>query len=126
MVVRGQPRGCAGRLFPAGEQRREGPFELLAHQEVPLPRTLRHPPAAPGDPIAFAASLLGVTPPPEIAFEDARKSMTPFAVSFYGESKRVRNDRIKSALGVTLRYPTYREGLRALAGEGPASGSAQN
>ena len=87
-------------------------------------------PAAPGDPIAFAADLLGVTPPPEIAFEDARKSMTPFAVSFYGESKRVRNDRIKSALGVTLRYPTYREGLRALAGEGtataPTNASAQN
>jgi hypothetical protein len=37
-------------------------------------------------------------------------------VSFYGESKRVRNARIKSVLGVTLRYPTYREGLRALIG----------
>jgi hypothetical protein len=37
------------------------------------------------------------------------------AQSFYADSKRVRNDRIKQALGVTLRYPTYREGLRALA-----------
>jgi nucleoside-diphosphate-sugar epimerase len=72
-------------------------------------------PTAPGDPIAFAASLIGVTPPAEIAFEDARKTMTPFAISFYGESKRVRNDRIKAVLGVSLRYPTYREGLRALA-----------
>jgi nucleoside-diphosphate-sugar epimerase len=75
-------------------------------------------PTAPGDPIVFAASLLGVTPPAEIAFDEARKTMTPFAISFYGESKRVRNDRIKSVLGVTLRYPTYREGLRALAAEG--------
>jgi nucleoside-diphosphate-sugar epimerase len=74
-------------------------------------------PAAPGDPIAFAASLLGVAPPPEIAFEEAKKTMSPFAVSFYGESKRVRNDRIKSVLGVVLHYPTYREGLRALAGK---------
>jgi nucleoside-diphosphate-sugar epimerase len=73
-------------------------------------------PSAPGDPIAFAAGLLGVAPPPEIPFEEAKKTMSPFAVSFYGESKRVRNARIKSVLGVTLRYPTYREGLRALIG----------
>jgi nucleoside-diphosphate-sugar epimerase len=82
-------------------------------------------PTAPGDPIVFAASLLGVTPPAEIAFEDAKKTMTPFAVSFYGESKRVRNDRIKSMLGVSLRYPTYREGLRALATAAPGT-SGQN
>jgi nucleoside-diphosphate-sugar epimerase len=75
-------------------------------------------PTAPGDPIAYAAGLLGVEPPPEIAFAEARKAMSPFAISFYGESKRVRNARIKSVLGVTLRYPTYREGLRALAGKG--------
>jgi len=74
-------------------------------------------PTAPGDPVLFAASLLGVAPPAEIAFEEAKKTMTPFAVSFYGESKRVRNDRVKSVLGVSLRYPTYREGLRALASE---------
>jgi nucleoside-diphosphate-sugar epimerase len=72
-------------------------------------------PTAPGDPIVFAANLLGVAPPPEIAFEDAKKSMSEFAISFYGESKRVKNERIKSVLGVTLRYPTYREGLFALA-----------
>ena len=39
------------------------------------------------------------------------------ARSFYAESKRVRNDRIKAELGVKLIYPTYREGLAALAGE---------
>jgi nucleoside-diphosphate-sugar epimerase len=72
-------------------------------------------PTPPGDPIAYAANLLGVEPPAEVPFEEARKSMSPFAVSFYGETKRVRNGRIKSVLGVTLRYPTYREGLRALA-----------
>ena len=82
-------------------------------------------PAVPGDPIAFAANLLGVVPPPEISFEEAEKTMTPFAVSFYGESKRVRNDRIKSVLGVSLRYPTYREGLRALATKMPET-SGQN
>ena len=40
--------------------------------------------------------------------------MSEMAQSFYSESKRVRNDRIKSDLGVKLRYPTYREGLKAL------------
>jgi nucleoside-diphosphate-sugar epimerase len=73
-------------------------------------------PTAPGDPIVFAAGLLGVAPPPEVSFEEAKKTMSPFAVSFYGETKRVRNARIKSVLGVTLRYPTYREGLRELMG----------
>lgn len=72
-------------------------------------------PAAPGDPVLFAANLLGVEPPAEIGFEEAKQTMTPLAASFYSESRRVRNDRIKSVLGVSLRYPTYREGLRALA-----------
>ena len=44
--------------------------------------------------------------------------MTPMARSFYAESKRVRNERIKQALGVRLRYPTYREGLAALLKDG--------
>ena len=36
------------------------------------------------------------------------------ARSFYAESKRVRNDRIKRDLGVRLLYPSYRDGLAAL------------
>jgi nucleoside-diphosphate-sugar epimerase len=71
-------------------------------------------PTSQGVPVAFAADLLGVPPPPEIAFDEAAKGMSPMALSFYGESKRVRNDKLKRALGVTLRYPSYREGLRAL------------
>ena len=74
-------------------------------------------PAPPQDVIVFAAGLLGVDPPPEQDFATA--AMTPMARSFYAESRRVRNDRIKTELGVVLRYPTYREGLRAiLAAEG--------
>jgi nucleoside-diphosphate-sugar epimerase len=71
-------------------------------------------PTAQGVPITFAADLLGVPPPPELSFDEAAKGMSPMALSFYAESKRVRNDKLKSALGVRLRYPTYREGLRAL------------
>ena len=40
--------------------------------------------------------------------------MTELAASFYGDSKRVQNDKLKSVLGVALRYPTYGEGLTAL------------
>jgi len=71
-------------------------------------------PSPPGDPVVFAARLLGVEPPPAVPFDEARKAMSPMALSFYGECKRVRNDAMKHALGVTLRYPTYREGLMAL------------
>jgi nucleoside-diphosphate-sugar epimerase len=71
-------------------------------------------PTPPGDPIVFAASLLGMPPPPAIPFAEAVKTMSPMAASFYAENRRVRNDRMKHALGVRLRYPSYREGLRAL------------
>ncbi len=71
-------------------------------------------PTPAGDPIVFAAKLLDVEPPPEISFDDAKKTMSDFAASFYTDVKRVRNGKLKSALGVTLRYPTYREGLAAI------------
>jgi len=69
-------------------------------------------PAPPQDVIAHAAELLGLPVPPQEDFETAK--MTPMARSFYAESKSVRNTRIKDELGVTLYYPTYREGLQAL------------
>lgn len=68
--------------------------------------------APPQDVVAYACDLLGVEPPPAIPFEEAE--MTDMGRSFYAENKRVRNDRIKTELGVSLAYPTYREGLRAL------------
>lgn len=72
-------------------------------------------PADPAQVVAFAAGLLGVEPPPPIPFEQAE--LSPMARSFYADSKRVSNRRIKEELGVRLRYPTYREGLRALLAE---------
>jgi len=71
-------------------------------------------PTPPADPIVFAAQLLGVAPPPEIPFEQAAPTMSPMALSFWQECRRVKNDKLKRELGVSLRYPTYREGLRAL------------
>ena len=69
-------------------------------------------PAPPQDVIACAAELLGLPVPPDIPFEQA--GLTGMAGSFWAENKRVSNARIKNALGVTLAYPTYREGLRAI------------
>ena len=69
-------------------------------------------PAPPEDVIAHAAELLGLPVPPEEDFATA--DMTSMARSFYAESKRVRNERIKSELGVALIYPGYRDGLAAL------------
>ncbi|MDF2233449.1 SDR family oxidoreductase [Albimonas sp. CAU 1670] len=74
-------------------------------------------PAPPEDVIAHAAELLGLPIPPAIPFEEAE--MTPMARSFYSESKRTKNDRIKTELGVALSFPTYREGLAALLAETP-------
>ena len=73
-------------------------------------------PAPPEAVIAHAATLLGMPEPP--AEDYATAEMTPMARSFYAESKRVRNDRIKTELGLRLRYPSYREGLAALLAAG--------
>lgn len=69
-------------------------------------------PAAPQDVVAFAAELLGIPAPPEEPLETAE--LTPMARSFYGENKRVRNERLKRELGVRLAFPSYREGLAAI------------
>lgn len=69
-------------------------------------------PAPPEDVIAHAAHLLGLPVPPAEDFDTA--DMTPMARSFYAESKKVSNQRIKSELGVVLRYPDYMSGLSAL------------
>jgi nucleoside-diphosphate-sugar epimerase len=69
-------------------------------------------PAPPEDVLSEAARLLGLPPPPEVAWDEAE--MTPMARSFYAESKRVSNRRIRDELGVRLTHPTYREGLAAV------------
>jgi nucleoside-diphosphate-sugar epimerase len=66
----------------------------------------------PQEVVAYAARLLGVPSPPEIPFEQA--ALSPMARSFYAESKRVSNRRLKRELNWKPRYPTYREGLKAL------------
>lgn len=71
-------------------------------------------PAPNAEVVAHAFELLGLDVPPAIPWEQAAPAMTPMARSFYSESRRVRNDRLKRELGVALKYPTYREGLAAI------------
>ena len=75
-------------------------------------------PAPPQDVIGYAASLMGIDPPPELPFAGA--DLSPMARSFYAGNRRIRNVRAKQELGLAFAYPTYRSGLEALwaAGEG--------
>ena len=61
--------------------------------------------------IAYACELLGLKPPPLLAYDEA--DMAPIARSFYQDNKRVLNGLIKEELGIDLLYPDYRSGLKA-------------
>jgi hypothetical protein len=101
----------AGAIQASFSRNADGVFNVTDDEPTPA-----------GEPICFAAELIGVAPPPEIPFADAARTMSPMALSFYGESKRVRNLKMKRALALDpLRYPTYREGLRALFAAGEVS-----
>jgi nucleoside-diphosphate-sugar epimerase len=71
-------------------------------------------PAASADVLCEAASLLGVTPPPPVPFEEAEPNMSPMARSFWADNRKVSAEITKRKLGVSWQYPSYREGLRAI------------
>ncbi|MDO8607767.1 MAG: SDR family oxidoreductase [Phaeospirillum sp.] len=70
--------------------------------------------APPQEVIAHACRLLGVEPPPELPWDEAKTTLSPMALSFYADNKRVDNRRMKDELGVALKYPSYREGLAGI------------
>ena len=72
-------------------------------------------PAPAAEVVAHACTLLGVAPPPFTPLDEA--ALSPLARSFHADNRRVANDRIKSELGVDLRFPHYRAGLAALLGD---------
>jgi nucleoside-diphosphate-sugar epimerase len=78
-------------------------------------------PAPPQDVVAYAAALLGLPPPPEEPFDEAR--LSPLTAEFYADNKRVSIAKAKALLGFAPAYPTYREGLRALAEAGEGQGA---
>ena len=84
-------------------------LDLMAANGVPPVHTL-----TPADARRFYLERRFFTQPEPPAVAYAAAEMSPMARSFYGESKRVSNDRIKRELGVILRHPDYRHGLAAL------------
>lgn len=90
-------------IHAAFERKTDGTFNVTDDEPVP-----------PQDVIAYAATLLKKPLPPEIAFDDAKQTMSPMAQSFYAESKRAANRKMKDELALTLRYPNFRAGLDAL------------
>lgn len=114
-------KGTARRIIKAGQVFSRIHVEdianvLLASMARPNPgaayNVCDNEPAPAEDVLEEAARLLGLPIPPAIRFEDA--DMTPMARSFYLESRRVKNDRIKNELGVKLHYPDYKSGLLSL------------
>ncbi len=77
-------------------------------------------PAPPQDVIAYAAALLGIEPPPEEVYDDAL--LPPASRSFFADNKRISIAKAKALLGFRPAYPTYREGLKALADAGEGGG----
>jgi nucleoside-diphosphate-sugar epimerase len=92
---------------------------LRASMERPDPGAIYNvcdnEPASSADVVAFACELLGVKPLPTVALD--RAALGPMARSFYADRRRVRNDRIRTGLGVTLKYPDYRAGLAGILAE---------
>ena len=80
-------------------------------------------PAENAEVVAEAARLLGLAPPPATPYAEAAPGMSEMARSFWAENRKVSSERTKAGLGIAWRYPSYREGLRAIlaeeAGNGP-------
>ena len=68
--------------------------------------------------VTLASELLGVDPPPLVPFEEAARAFSPMARSFWTDNRRVSNAKMHAELGITLQYPSYREGLKAIADGG--------
>ena len=75
-------------------------------------------PAETAEVVAEAARLLGVEPPPEVPFEQAVLAMSEMGRSFWAENRRVASARTQELLGYRWRYPSFREGLRAILAAG--------
>jgi len=71
-------------------------------------------PAPPAEVTAYACELLGKEPPPLEEFDALKERMSPMALSFWNDNRRVDNTRIRRDLGVTLRHPDYRSGLQEI------------
>lgn len=113
-----KPGHCFGRIHR--DDIAMGVLAAAAQDRPPGSRILNFAddePAESATVLEEAASLLGIDPPPAIPFETAWATMSPMARSFWAENRKVSAARTKAALGIAWRYPTFREGLRAIFSE---------
>lgn len=118
-----KPGHCFGRIHR--DDIAMGVLAAMAQERAPGARILNFADDEPTESATVleeAARLLGVEPPPAIPFEAAWARMSPMARSFWAENRKVSAARTKAALGITWRYPTYREGLRAILSEQTGNG----
>ncbi len=99
-------------IAPVAGGQPKAPGKDAAHAPAAIYNVTDDEPGPPQDVVAYAASLLGMPPPPDVPFEGA--DLSPMTRSFYGESKRVSNARLKADLGWTPLFPSYRDGLAAI------------
>ena len=96
---------AAAAVAAMGQERAAGVRVLNLADDVP---------ATSAEVIGEAAALLGARPPPLVPFAEARAGMSPMAASFWAENRRVASRKTQERLGIAWRYPSFREGLRAI------------
>ncbi len=62
--------------------------------------------------IEHAYKLMGLTMPKPLNFNDAKKLLSPIALSFWEENRKVSNQLLCEKLGYKLIYKNYKSGLR--------------
>ncbi len=67
-----------------------------------------------GDYFDLVADHFGMARPPRISRHEAEMQMSRASLSFMRESRRLRNDRMKKDLGLSLQHPTVEEFLTGL------------
>jgi len=98
-ILRAVDRGEAGRVY-------------VASDEHPAPRA---------EVAAYAVERFGLPEPTFLSDAEARVRLSPDAYKRLASSRRIDASATREALGVRLRYPSYREGLDAIwRQEGPA------
>jgi nucleoside-diphosphate-sugar epimerase len=101
-----------------------GVLAAMAHEAAGVFNFADDEPAASANVVVEAARLLGVEPPPPVAYDEAVKTMSPMARSFWAENRKVSAAKTKAALGIAWKYPDYRAGLAAVLREERAQRSA--
>jgi nucleoside-diphosphate-sugar epimerase len=77
-----------------------------------------------GEYLDLVADQFGLPRAPRLPWEALRQAVSPIQFSFFQESRRLRNRRIKDELRVRLQFPTARDGVTAIARDYPELASA--